>query len=60
MNEVEKMFFPDFKNIENQIHTKEDKVLMLSGLFYYENKDFGFLEEEYKIFIKVLEDNNED
>ena len=27
------MFFPDFINIENQIQTKEDKVLMLSGLF---------------------------
>ena len=60
MKEEEKMFFPDFINIENQIQTKEDKVLMLSGLFDYENKDFGFLEEEYKIFIKVLEDNNED
>ena len=49
----------NFGEVEDQVVTKEDKVLMLGGLFDYEVQNFGVLEEEYKIFLKILEDNNE-
>lgn len=51
-------FYPEYITEEDKVETKEDKVLMLSGLFDYENR-YGLLKEERKIFIKVLKKNNE-
>lgn len=41
------------------VRTKEEKVYFLAGLFDYETIDSNFMSYEYKIFLKVLEDNNE-
>lgn len=49
----------NFSEVDDQVCTKEDKVLMLGGLFDYEVQNFGILQEEYEIFLKILKDNNE-
>ena len=52
-------FVINFGEVEDQVISKEDKVLMLGGLFDYEMNDLYFLIEEYEIFLKILKDNNE-
>ncbi len=49
-----------FGKVDVQVVTKEDKALMLGGLFDYEVQRFGFMTREYAIFLKVLKDNNEE
>jgi hypothetical protein len=41
------------------IKSVAEKAYFLNGVFNYENSDYEWMENEYKIFIKVLEDNNE-
>ena len=59
MKKEEAIWYPEYIYESNCVHTKEDKVLMLGGLFDFENVEGGWLKDEYKIFIKVLKDNNE-
>ena len=59
MQKDEEVWYPEYITEHNYISTKKDKVLMLGGLFDSEKFPFGGMEEEYKIFIKVLKDNNE-
>lgn len=60
MKKEEKSWYPEYIRESDCVHTKEDKVLMLGGLFDSEKYPYnGGMDEEYKIFIKVLKDNNE-
>ena len=43
----------------DEISSKEDKILMLGGLFDYEMQTFEWMKVEYSVFIKLLQDNNE-
>lgn len=44
----------------NEVCEKEKKAYFLAGLFDYENKHYkNLMLEEYKIFLSVLEDNDE-
>ena len=49
----------NFGEVDKQVVTKEDKALMLGGLFDYEVQNFGLLRKEHEIFLKILKDNNE-
>lgn len=42
-----------------RVETKEEKCYFLGGLFDFDARQFGELSQKYKIFIKILEDNNE-
>lgn len=55
----EEALWEPYININYCLKKKEDKVLMLAGLFDGEQIPYGGMEDEYKIFIKVLKDNNE-
>lgn len=55
--EKEKMF--DYGGPTEILRTKEDKVYFLAGTFDEDKRQFNFLEEEYKVFLKVLKDNKE-
>ena len=59
MKKEEHLWYPEYITTSKCVHTKEDKVLMLGGLFDSENIPYRNLVEEYKIFLKVLKDNNE-
>lgn len=60
MKKEEHLWYPEYINVSDCVHTKEDKVLMLGGLFDSEKYPYnGGMDEEYKIFLKVLKDNNE-
>ena len=60
MEKEEEFWYPEYINVNHCVSTKENKVLMLGGLFDQEKYPYGSaLEEEYKIFIKILKDNNE-
>ena len=59
MKKEEYIWYPEYIQESQCVHTKEDKVLMLGGLFDSENVVGGWMKEEYKIFMKVLKDNNE-
>lgn len=60
MKKEEWIWYPEYINESDCVYTKEDKVLMLGGLFDSEKYPFnGGMDEEYKIFLKVLKDNNE-
>lgn len=59
MKKEEYIWYPEYIHESDCIHTKEDKVLMLGGLFDSENIVGAWMKEEYKIFMKVLKDNNE-
>lgn len=51
-------YFFTFISPDDELVEKKDKILMLGGLFDYENR-YGFLTEERKIFLKLLKDKNE-
>lgn len=54
----EKFFYLDYTSFQVNLTKKEDKILMMAGLFDNENYQDNLI-EEYNIFIKVLKDHNE-
>lgn len=59
MKKEEKYFYPEYIRINCHIASKEKKVLMLGGLFNFENKINNCLKDEFQVFLQVLKDNNE-
>ena len=51
--------FSCFGGFLKPIKDKSQKAYFLAALFEYENNSYSCMEDEYEIFIKVLEDNNE-
>lgn len=56
---IEKEFYFMPGCFNEPVETKEEKCYFLGGLFDFDYSQFGILGQQYKIFIKVLTDNNE-
>ncbi len=55
----EEPYWVDYLYFNEHLTTKDEKVLMLGGLFDFEIYRNHNLKEEYKVFLKILKDNNE-